>query len=396
MVFKKLLGSLGIGGPTVDTVLTSPSTQPAGRLTGNVHVRGGGRDVEIEYVTLILSVQANVAGGFHSGGGVELLRVPVAGRFPLASDSTHAIPFSIELPPTTPFNAVYGNLLPGMTMGLRTELSVAKSSDKTDLDPVVVEPMRAQQQILDALGTIGCRYIRTDLRPGGHVGVPVPYVQRVVFLPPFEGRPTPQIPQISFTFAADGQALHVTVETGRTSGDRHSVAHADAERTDWVEIVDSWLRQAFSKPQPAPNQGGFMGGQQGYGQQQYGRPGYGGHQQPYAYHRKPGMGVGGAVAAGVGGAALGFLGGMVIGDMIGDAFSPDGADASNFADGGDGGYTEMGGADSGGDYGGGDYGGGDYASGAEDFGAGDFGGGDFGGGDFGGGDFGGGDFGGDF
>ena len=362
MVFKKLLGSLGIGGPTVDTVLTSPSTQPGGRLIGNVHVRGGGRDVEIEYVTLVLAVQANVAGGFHPGGGIELLRVPVAGRFPLAADSTHAIPFSIEMPPTTPFHAVYGNLLPGMTLGLRTELSVAKSSDKTDLDPVVVEPMRAQQQILDALGTIGCRYIRTDLRPGGHVGVPVPYVQRVVFFPPFEGRPTPQIPQISFTFAADPQSLHVTVETGRTSGDRHSIAHADAERTDWVEIVDSWLRQAFSKPQPV-TQGGFMGGQPGYGQQ-HGRPGYGSHQQPYSYHRKPGMGVGGAVAAGVGGAALGFLGGMVIGDMIGDAFDPDMADA--------GGYTEMGGdqfADTSGD----------YASGAEDFGAGDFGGGDFGG-----------------
>ena len=49
MVFKRLLGSLGVGGPTVDTVLdaapgSGSAAVPGGALTGRVHLKGGGSD----------------------------------------------------------------------------------------------------------------------------------------------------------------------------------------------------------------------------------------------------------------------------------------------------------------------------------------------------------------
>ncbi|GAA5207548.1 hypothetical protein GCM10023323_23500 [Streptomyces thinghirensis] len=41
MVFKRLLGSLGAGAPTVDTVLAPAPVLPNGTLAGQVHIRGG-------------------------------------------------------------------------------------------------------------------------------------------------------------------------------------------------------------------------------------------------------------------------------------------------------------------------------------------------------------------
>ncbi|GAB1692851.1 hypothetical protein KRM28CT15_46540 [Krasilnikovia sp. M28-CT-15] len=38
MVFKKMLGASGVGGPTVDTVLADPNTQPGGTRTGQVNL----------------------------------------------------------------------------------------------------------------------------------------------------------------------------------------------------------------------------------------------------------------------------------------------------------------------------------------------------------------------
>lgn len=38
MVFKRLLGSLGVGAPTVDTVLDPAPVLPGGTLTGQVHL----------------------------------------------------------------------------------------------------------------------------------------------------------------------------------------------------------------------------------------------------------------------------------------------------------------------------------------------------------------------
>jgi sporulation-control protein len=54
MVFKRLLGSLGVGGPTVDTTLDPGAALPGSALSGQVHLRGGDADFEIEHITLEL------------------------------------------------------------------------------------------------------------------------------------------------------------------------------------------------------------------------------------------------------------------------------------------------------------------------------------------------------
>ena len=88
----------------------------------------------------------------------------MAGGFTLAAGEQQDIPFAVPVPWETPVTHVDGQRLRGMTMGLRTELAVAKAVDKGDLDEVAVHPLPAQEQILEAFDR--ARFPLPPRRPG--------------------------------------------------------------------------------------------------------------------------------------------------------------------------------------------------------------------------------------
>lgn len=354
MVFKKLLSSLGFGGVDVDTVLSAGGqpTAPGSALAGQVHLRAKG-DVDITSIRLLLVANSAM-------GEVELARFPVTGGLRLGSGAVQAIPFTVALPAHTPFTVLYGQPIPGVTVGVRTEVAVAGGSGKTDFDPVAVAAPAVPQHVIDALGTIGCRFVRHELRPAG---------QAITFYAPVpNGQPVgPHIPQLTFVFSADPHGASITTELASRpgTGQVHAIPPAD-QSIDWVPLVDGWVTALLaSAPSAAP--GAFMQptpAATGYPQPPQARPyQYAGAAPAYQYR---GYGVGSMVASGVGGAALGFLGGMMVADMMQpdvhetvnnyyDSSDPSSQDSS-YQD--DGSYQDA----SYDDYGGGfdDFGGGDF------------------------------------
>jgi len=344
LVFKKMMRRFGVGGPTVDTVLTNPNTRPGLSLQGQVNIVGGDHDVAIEHVTLGLVTRVEVeSGDSQYDTTVEFHRMPVAGAFTLAAGQRQQIPFSLPVPWETPVTDMYGQRLPGMTMGLRTELSVAKAVDKGDLDQVSVHPLPAQERILDAFARLGFRYKNADLERGQIFGMhqTLPFYQEIEFWP------APQyaggINEVEVTFVADSQGVAVVLEfdkrggfftAGQDSFGRFRVEHAGVEQTDWVAVVDGWVRQATERY--AGLRAGHGYGPQGMVPGQYGPggvpgPGYpspGYPQQGHGHHR-------GGMGAAVAGAGAGLVGGMLLGAAMDDVF---------------------GGDDGGGDDGGGDFG----------------------------------------
>ncbi|MFI9629023.1 sporulation protein [Streptomyces sp. NPDC052042] len=334
MVFKRLLGSLGVGGPTVDTVLDAGTAVPGGTLSGQVHLKGGSADFDIEHITLelVARVEAELEAGEREGV-VAFERFAVGGGFRLHEGEQRAVPFTFALPWETPVTELYGQAL-GVVLGVRTELAVAGAKDKGDLDQLVVGPLPAQEAVLEAFGQLGFGFKSADLEYGRIGGTH----QQLPFYQEIELTPAPQyadrVNEIEVTFLAAPGGMDVVLEADKRSGflsaghdtlTRFTVAHDTVHQQDWRALVDGWLRQLVEHrsayaPDPA------------YGAYGPGDPYAAGHAHSHdgGHHhdggQRSGPGVGTAIAAGAAGLAVGVVGGMVAAEVIdevGDFFEGD-------------------------------------------------------------------------
>lgn len=307
-MFKRMLAAFGVGGPSVDTVLDSPHAMPGQVVTGQVRIQGGTADAVIDQIVLSLVTRAEVEYGDHEGHGTaELIRASVAHNVRVGAEQRVDVPFQLSVPWEAPITAVSGSRLPGMTVGVRTELVIAGAPDKGDLDPVDIHPLPSQDRVLGAFGHLGFRFRSADVEAGRLHGVPqqLGVFQEIEFMPPphLAGR----VNEVELTFVATPYELHVVLEADkrgglfRAGGDafgRFAMSHQDSERADWAGIIGSWLEQLAGRR---------------------GNQAFGGHHPQQAYHphhgrRGPGMG---AVAGGV---AAGVVGGMIAGEMMEEAF----------------------------------------------------------------------------
>jgi sporulation-control protein len=304
-VFKRMLSAFGVGGPSVDTVLDSPSASAGEVLQGRVSIQGGSADVVIDQVVLSLVTRVEVehAGGEASGVG-EFHRLVVGRDVRVTANQPLDIPFQLSLPWETPVTAVGDVALPGMTVGVRTELVIKGAPDKGDLDPVAVQPLPSQNRVLEAFGDLGATFRSADVEVGRIHGVPqeLGFYQEIEFFPPprFAGR----LNQVELTFVTSHRDLWVVLEADKRGGlfrqggdsfGRFHMTHEDAERADWTSLIGDWLATAADR---VP-QGNAMFGNKG-------------HQGHHGHHGHRGAGVGGMV----GGLAAGVVGGMIIGDMM--------------------------------------------------------------------------------
>jgi sporulation-control protein len=352
MVFKRLLGSLGVGGPTVDTVLTGSGT-PGGVVRGDVHVQGGEADFDIQQITLELVATPQAGPGAPQGPGtsakpVVFGREVVGGGFPIAAGERRSLPFSLPLPWETPITELYGQPL-GLELGVRTELAIASARDSGDLDPLTVSALPAHETVLESLGQLGFEFAATVLLPGQASGVfqqQLPFHQELMLRAP--ARYTDRIQGLDVTLLATAQGLDVVLEAdkhlaGAMPGPavRHTVPHRETAKRDWQSEITSWVEELLEQrqaalaqlqqaqfqqmPQMPPGQmqqGGMQPGQMGAGPMGQMQPG----QQP------KGGGAGRAVAAGAAGLGAGLLGGMMLNQAFGGG--SEGEEEDMAADGG--------------------------------------------------------------
>src|SRR5689334_14528107 len=213
MVFKRMLQAMGVGGPSVETELVNPNCRPGGFLEGQVRVVGGDHAVDVEYLAVGLITRVEVeTGDSEYNTDQEFQRQRLTGSFRLDPQARYEIDFHFDVPWETPITEVYGQHLHGMTMGLTTELEVARAVDNSDLDAVAVHPLPAQERVLDALLRLGFRFDRADVERGRVHGVKqeLPFYQEIEFHPPAPYASA--INQLELTFLASPQVLQVVLE----------------------------------------------------------------------------------------------------------------------------------------------------------------------------------------
>ncbi|MBY8871157.1 sporulation protein [Micromonospora sp. PLK6-60] len=255
MVFKRLRQAMGEGGPTVETVLADSDCRPGGQLAGRMRVTGGDHPVDVSYLalSLVTRVEVESADGAYDTDQ-EFGRQQVTGSFRLAPGQRHDVPFRFPVPWQTPLTDLCGQRLPGMTMGLRTELEVARAVDQGDLDPVAVRPLPAQESLLDALLRLGFRFAGAAVERGHLYGVrqDLPFYQEIEFDP--APRYADTVHQLELTFVTDPQRVEVILELdkrggprteGRDNFGRFTVDHATAHTHDWTPHLTSWLHNSL-------------------------------------------------------------------------------------------------------------------------------------------------------
>ncbi|MGW8379901.1 sporulation protein [Streptomyces sp. ODS28] len=332
MVFKKLLGALGVGGPSVDTVLQDGAATPGGTLTGTVRLQGGKSAVDIERITLelVARVEAEGHGGEHGEeheGTVGFDRHVVGGGFRLDEGEEHEVPFTLTLPWQTPLTELHGQPL-GVVLGVRTELEVAGAKDKGDLDALAVAPLPVQEAVLEAFGRLEYGFASADLELGhiGGTGQELPFYQEIELSPP--PRYADAVNEIEVTFLPHPRGMEVVLEADKRGGfftgghdavHRFTVTHEDAARTDWNEVVDGWVRELVEH-RGGPGHFGHHQGPYGeaYGERHGDSYAHKEHGDAHGHHGDGSSksGTGKAVAAGAAGLAVGAAGGFVASELI--------------------------------------------------------------------------------
>lgn len=248
MVFKRIKARFG-GGTTIDTVVHTALARPGAPVEGVVEVVGGEFEQEISYVEMVLQARVEVEtdDGEHDAHR-RFAGQRVHGPFTLRPGERRSLPFSFVLPLQTPFTVLGPHELPKVQVGLRTELEIAKSTDKTDLDPVRVAAPPVADRICGALERIGCRFLRSDLEASRVPGAEVPFVQEVEFAPP----PGLNMSEVEVVFLAGPHATDVLLVGDRKAGgffdgggdttQRFTVGH-DALGLDWESQVQGRLAE---------------------------------------------------------------------------------------------------------------------------------------------------------
>jgi sporulation-control protein len=258
VVFKRLLQALGVGGPTVETVLASADCRPGGVLEGTVQVHGGGEHpLDVEYLAIGLSTKVAIEGVTADYTGVqEFHRQRLTGSFRLDPGAEFDVPFRFDVPFQTPITDLFGQHLHGMTMGLRTELEVGGEVDSSDLDAVSVHPLPAQERVLDALLRLGFRFGRAEVERGRihNADQRLPFYQEIEFAPPSAYAAVME--QLELTFLPTERVLQVVIEVerrrslyveGRDAFARFDIDLATADEVDWPVQLDVWLRESAQR-----------------------------------------------------------------------------------------------------------------------------------------------------
>lgn len=247
-MFKRLKARFG-GGTTIDTRVHTPVAYPGGTLDGVVEIVGGEFVQQISYLALRLVVRVEVEtedSEHHSDQSFAEQRVH--GPFTLHPAERKTVPFSIGVPLETPFNVVGQRELPGVRLGVRTELEIERSTDKGDFDPIRVGPLPAQERILAALDRIGCHLRNSDVERGHIRGAALPFYQELEFAPPPElaGR----ISELEVTFLAGPHSMDILLEGDRRGGfldsggdtvHRLTVGYDAIQRENWEAIMRDHL-----------------------------------------------------------------------------------------------------------------------------------------------------------
>lgn len=256
MVFTPVLSPLGEGGPRLETVLAPGAALPGGRLAGQVRLRGGDADCDIDRITVeVVARLGTAAEARRLEREVVCARFTLPGSFRLGRGEERSLLFDVRLPWETPVTEWAGQSL-GVVLGARTEIAVAAAKGRGGLVPLAVAPLPVHEALLAALDRLGfgctAATLEYGLVPDTSQRLPLYQVFTLLPAPAYAG----VLRELSVTFLTNPGGADVIVEADRPGGlfssghgqlNRHIVSHRDAAQRDWGATAGVWVREVLAR-----------------------------------------------------------------------------------------------------------------------------------------------------
>lgn len=156
-IFNKVLASVGIGAATVDTKLENSRFTAGDVIRGNVEIMGGNVEQHIDhiYLTLYTTYTREVDDRKYTDNAA-ITRFQVSEPFTIGAGEKKIIPFSFNLPHTTPSTS-------GKTrVWVQTGLDIKNAVDPSDKDFIEVKPAPLANEVLNAVKSLGFRLKKVD------------------------------------------------------------------------------------------------------------------------------------------------------------------------------------------------------------------------------------------
>ncbi|HIW64184.1 MAG TPA: sporulation protein [Candidatus Stackebrandtia excrementipullorum] len=247
MVLRKLTAALAAG-VTVDTVLNDASAVAGGTVSGEVLLTGGRTDHRVQHIALDLQVVADNS----DSGEQSFHRHLMATDLSLETESVHALPFRFDLPADTPVNGFATESVPGVRIGVVTELALERAFDKGDLDPLTIQPLPAQAAVLTAADALGFAFHRSLIVSRGLPTSTLPFRQKFEYWPTGEFAKAFTVMRLAFHCTTD--AAEVYVEAEKTEGDASTGGRAGThmrlrhDEDNAVDVLREELRNLAERP----------------------------------------------------------------------------------------------------------------------------------------------------
>lgn len=168
-MFRQLFAAVGFGSASVDTQLFNNQIMPGQEVKGQVVVRGGSIDQDIEHLTLSVMTRVEVeSGDSEYSSDQPTQRILISNRFTIRARQELVFPFSFQLHPETPvsnFDSL-GISYNRSAVWIHTDLGIAWAADATDKDWLYVLPTPAMQHIHYAMQQLGYNLYLADVERG--------------------------------------------------------------------------------------------------------------------------------------------------------------------------------------------------------------------------------------
>ena len=149
-MLKKLMASVGIGGATVETILTETAVQKGHDLTGVVLIKGGAVSQTISGIDLHIQTKYKKESNdttYYVTTTVQ--KETIMNEFNIEPAQQKEIPFKIKLTNQLPFTI-------GQTrLWLYTDLNIDSAVDAQDQDVLTILPSSGETLVLNAIKNLG-------------------------------------------------------------------------------------------------------------------------------------------------------------------------------------------------------------------------------------------------